>query len=207
MENQTSTKERIIYQSLKLFSQKGYDGVSMREIAAAVGIKGASIYNHFKGKEEIFTAIFEEMKNKYSFAAMSMNIPSESNSDTAMLYHNTSEQQLQIMAEGIMRFFTLNEFVAMFRRLLVSEQFKSEIAAQFYNEYYVEAAVSFQASIFAEMQKGGDFSGFDTRIMAIHFYSPVFYILEKFDLGTPFEECMELIKKHVHQFCKIYNQK
>ena len=54
MEKLNSTKERIIFESLNLFSQKGYDGVSMRDIAAAVGIKGASIYNHFKGKEEIF---------------------------------------------------------------------------------------------------------------------------------------------------------
>ena len=54
-----STKQKILYESLKLFSNKGYDGVSMREIASAVGIKGASIYNHFKGKEDIFQGIFE----------------------------------------------------------------------------------------------------------------------------------------------------
>ena len=53
-----TTKKRIIIESLRLFASKGYDGVSMREIAAAVGIKGASIYNHFKGKEDIFLAIF-----------------------------------------------------------------------------------------------------------------------------------------------------
>lgn len=50
MEKEMTTKEKIVYQSLGLFSQKGYDGVSMRENAAAVGIKGASLYNHFSGK-------------------------------------------------------------------------------------------------------------------------------------------------------------
>ena len=44
-----TTKERIIYESLRLFSEKGYDGVSMREIAAAVEIKAASLYAHFEG--------------------------------------------------------------------------------------------------------------------------------------------------------------
>ena len=40
MEKVISTKEKILITSLKLFSEKGFDGVSMREIAAAVGIKG-----------------------------------------------------------------------------------------------------------------------------------------------------------------------
>ena len=50
--NFKTTKERIIYESLRLFSEKGYDGVSMREIAAAVEIKAASLYAHFDGKDE-----------------------------------------------------------------------------------------------------------------------------------------------------------
>ena len=49
MNIEKNTKQKIIEESLKLFSEKGYEGVSMREIASAVGIKGASIYNHFKG--------------------------------------------------------------------------------------------------------------------------------------------------------------
>lgn len=54
----TSTREKILSESLDLFSKKGYHGTSMREIAKAVGIKGSSIYNHFSGKEEIFSELF-----------------------------------------------------------------------------------------------------------------------------------------------------
>ena len=42
-----TTKERIIDQALDLFSRKGYDGVSVRDISGAVGIKESSLYNHF----------------------------------------------------------------------------------------------------------------------------------------------------------------
>ena len=38
-----NTKEKIFYVSLDLFSQKGYDSVSLREIADEVGIKKSSI--------------------------------------------------------------------------------------------------------------------------------------------------------------------
>ena len=55
----TTTKERIIDAAIGLFSEKGFEAVSMNEIAAVVGIKKASIYFHFRSKEEIMEAIFE----------------------------------------------------------------------------------------------------------------------------------------------------
>ena len=52
-----TTKERITEEALTLFSEKGYKGTSVKDIADAVGIKDASLYKHFKSKEEIFNAI------------------------------------------------------------------------------------------------------------------------------------------------------
>lgn len=39
--------------ALEMFATKGYDATSIRDIAAAVGIRGASMYHHFEAKEEI----------------------------------------------------------------------------------------------------------------------------------------------------------
>ena len=39
-----NTKETILFESLKLFADKGYDGVTVRDIAAEVGIKQSSLY-------------------------------------------------------------------------------------------------------------------------------------------------------------------
>ena len=49
-----TTKEKITETALDLFSQRGYDGVSVRDIARAVGIRESSIYNHFQGKRAVF---------------------------------------------------------------------------------------------------------------------------------------------------------
>ncbi|MFT4973632.1 MAG: AcrR family transcriptional regulator, partial [Saprospiraceae bacterium] len=48
-----SRKEEIKSAAARLFRKKGYSATSMRDIATAVGIKAASIYNHFKGKQEL----------------------------------------------------------------------------------------------------------------------------------------------------------
>lgn len=59
------TKQRILEKSLELFSAKGYDAVSVGEIAKAVGIKAPSLYNHFPSKQAIFDAIVESTAAHY----------------------------------------------------------------------------------------------------------------------------------------------
>lgn len=53
------TKNRILDVSIDLFSEFGYDGVSIRQIAGEVGIRESSIYNHYSNKESILKAILD----------------------------------------------------------------------------------------------------------------------------------------------------
>ncbi len=66
-----NNKEKIFDVSIDLFSEYGYDGVSIRQIAKEVGIKESSIYNHYKSKESILDAILEY----YIDRMMSNDIP------------------------------------------------------------------------------------------------------------------------------------
>jgi len=52
-----STRERILDVALDLFTDQGFDGTSMREIAARLGISKPAIYHHFASKEEILMAL------------------------------------------------------------------------------------------------------------------------------------------------------
>lgn len=57
MKETTSLKERIIEESLKLFSVKGYMSTSITDIIEAVGTSKGGFYNHFKSKEQLFHEI------------------------------------------------------------------------------------------------------------------------------------------------------
>ncbi len=59
------TKRLILEKALELFTDKGYEGSSMDDIAKAVGIRKASLYAHFEGKERIFSAIFDDILAEY----------------------------------------------------------------------------------------------------------------------------------------------
>jgi AcrR family transcriptional regulator len=44
---------------LEVFSKRGFDGATVRQIAAKVGVSDPALYAHFKGKQEIFEALLK----------------------------------------------------------------------------------------------------------------------------------------------------
>ncbi len=53
----SSTRERILNVALDLFTEKGFDGASLREIAERLGVTKAAIYYHFASKDDILMAL------------------------------------------------------------------------------------------------------------------------------------------------------
>jgi AcrR family transcriptional regulator len=45
--------------AIKLFTDRGYNNVTMRNIAGTVGIKASSIYNHFPSKHDILVCLYD----------------------------------------------------------------------------------------------------------------------------------------------------
>jgi AcrR family transcriptional regulator len=58
-----NTKRAIFDSAIKVFSDNGYDGATMDDIAAMAGVAKGTLYYHFKSKEEIFKYIITEGMN------------------------------------------------------------------------------------------------------------------------------------------------
>ena len=50
-------RDAIVSAAARFFAERGYAAVGMRDVAEAVGVRGASLYHHFASKEEILYAI------------------------------------------------------------------------------------------------------------------------------------------------------
>ncbi len=61
-----SRKEEIISVASRLFNEKGYTAVSMRDIATAMDIKASSLYNHIKSKQEILSEIILKVAEEFT---------------------------------------------------------------------------------------------------------------------------------------------
>lgn len=61
-----SKKKDILQAAMKLFAEKGVDGVSVKEIGAAAGVTDAAIYKHFTNKDAVAAEAFEEYCSSYT---------------------------------------------------------------------------------------------------------------------------------------------
>lgn len=59
-------KQEIIHTAAKLFKEKGYSAVTMRDLAAAMGIKAASLYNHIASKQDILKIIIISIAEEFT---------------------------------------------------------------------------------------------------------------------------------------------
>jgi AcrR family transcriptional regulator len=53
------TRQLILDAALDLFADKGFFGTSLRDVAAAVGVRESALYNYFAGKDALFDALLE----------------------------------------------------------------------------------------------------------------------------------------------------
>ena len=57
------TRQAILDAALDLFAEKGFFGTSLRDVAAAVGVRESALYNYFTGKDALFEALLADHQN------------------------------------------------------------------------------------------------------------------------------------------------
>jgi AcrR family transcriptional regulator len=97
----------IFREAIPLFSQSGFSGVSMRQVANAVGVSIATLYHHFPDKQTLYLRCIEE-----AFAIKAEGL------EEVLSQQGTKEVQLQ---RFIYRFTCLMSDDSHFRRLLQRE--------------------------------------------------------------------------------------
>ena len=192
------TKERILYAALDLISEKGYDGVGVDLIAENAGLKGPSLYRHYKGKEDIFHSLIDMVESHYI---------------EGFGFKNTQEgfpesmDDLTESAMGRIQFTMHDDVIRKTRRILAMEQFRSERMAELTTRYHLENLQEFYADIFAEMMEKGVLKQDDPKYLALEFVAPVTLLIHIYDRQPEREtEVLERIRKHFEHFAKVYGR-
>lgn len=180
-----NTKEKILVQSLKLFSINGFEAVSIRTIADAVGIGNSALYKHYKSKREIFDSIVQMEKERYLQACSS-----------AMEKMKDLENVKKITLE-MFKFQTTDESIVAFRRLLLIEKFRDPEIAEIYKNFFIDIPIQYQIKIFKKLQKNGLMIQGNAQVFAMELYSP-FYLYHFVEFEP--EKLFPLLRKHVEYF-------
>ncbi len=200
-----TTREKILKESLRLFSEKGYSDVFVSDIAKAVGIKAPSLYKHFKNKQEIFSDILEMLKNEYAEQTSTMIINGNDNTADADIYAEMSEEVLIQTGQGLFLYFLHDENVRLFRKMLTLEQFKNSELSKLYTKQYFDDPLMYQTGLMAMLTEKGVLKSENPQIMTLHFYSPIYMLLTMCDREPSREnEAMKMLTEHIKQFNQLY---
>ena len=205
-----NTREKILIEALGLFSVNGFDAVSVRDIAQAVGIKESSLYNHFRNKQDIFDTILVEYSGRMESLFHSMQLTGENmqftvDERTVNMYRNMAKEQFSFVAGQIFDYYFADQLNVKLRRLLTIEQYRNEHIGKLFRDLSFDGAIRFQSALFAALMQAGAFKQCDPEMLALAFFSPIFLIFYKFDNDEKsILEAKALFMRHIEHFTQTY---
>ena len=205
-----NTKELILEEALKQFSKKGYDGTSMSDIAAPLGISKAALYKHFASKQQIFDRIIVESEEKYKdfFEKLSVHLGNgknvELNKKDVDVYTGISAEGLSENVLTFVRFSMTDEYSKQVRQMMTISQFQSKELGEMYTKRYVDAMLGYDEKLFEQLIQNGAIKKGDPKVLAAMFYAPVTMYMGIWDREpNRAKECEKAIKNYVEQFFQM----
>lgn len=205
---QEDTRQKILDKALELFSTRGYDSVSVGEIANAVGIKAPSLYNHFSGKQAIFDAIVESTAAQYEADTDKIDIHVQDVKQDIPIFTEITEDALFEKVRQIFEYSLHNETISRFRRMMTIEQFRSPELAALYSQRYVSRILDYHAGIFRALIATGEIQAGEPDALAMMYVAPVLTLISVCDRQPEREsECLEKLREHVCLFFHMVHEK
>jgi len=198
-----STKERILNEALRLFSEKGYSDVFVGDIAEAVGIKAPSLYKHYKGKQEIFDSCVERFYERMTQVRNELLLSETENSE--LIYMNSDVNKIVELSKALFMFYWKDEVASRFRKMLMMERYKNPELNRIYEDLFVNGSIEYEETVFSSLISNGLIKKEDPHVVALRFYSPIYYLLQKYDMHPEQEQDAEKeLISMVKEFCETY---
>lgn len=190
------SRDRILDDSLVLFSEKGYAATTMRDIAETVGMKAASLYNHFKGKQELFDALIER-ETSYVESTVRDAGAIASPEDDPHPYSCAKGQALSSLVWNSYAPFFDDARIKLFMRMLASNRYGEDRFRALYTTVFIERPIELQKAIFSHLIDAGVFAPCDIEFAAMEFHGPMLMLIEQ---EVPADHARAFCLRHVVQF-------
>lgn len=199
----TSTRQRALDAALELFSRRGYQAVSMGDIAGALGIKAPSLYKHFKGKEELYAALFPLLEEHYAEVWSAAGRRQEQLEYDLQALGVLSMEQLEQETLAWLQAEMDDARAVAFRRLMASGQEPTSAEHWLWTEPLALYEGFFTRLIQREILRRGD-----PHVMAVEYLAPVFQLLALRDRSPARQsDYLGEIRQHIRQFHRVFAHK
>lgn len=198
-----STKERILEEALKLFSQSGYMGTSMNDIATKLGVTKAALYKHYASKQEILDSIVERMNQMDIERSKKYEMPEGNMEEVIAGYKSTALDKIKQYTKVQFLHWTEEEFPCCFRKMLTLEQYREPEMTKLYQNYLAEGPVTYIEKIFEGLTEDSK----DARQLALDFYGPIFLLYSIYDGAEEKQSVIDMVERHVERFSYMFERR
>lgn len=198
-----TTKQKILNEALTLFSEKGYSAVYVGDIADAVGIKAPSLYKHYKSKQAIFDSCVEVFSERMEQVRNKLRLPYTLNADID--YQTASMETIIEIAINLFVFYLQDDVATKFRKMLMIERYHNAELNELFENLFIDGVVRHEEKIFSDLIDAKIIKKENPHIIALRFYTPIFYLLQKYDMHPDMlEEAKQELTLMVQEFCNTY---
>lgn len=197
------TRLRIMDAAMKLFAEKGFSNTTTKDIAAALGIKDASLYNHFRSKQEIFDAAVESYTGELAILLRESGAVAHPEDDASPYAASDGSAVTQTVLCSLQPLFEDFHSILL-RHVLESNRYTDKHCQYLYQEIFIERPLSIQEKIFHNLVEHGTFVPCDARLSALEFYGLPYLLLVQ---DTPWDKARPLIERHIADFNAIHQSK
>ena len=190
------TKERILAAALDMFSQKGYEGTNIRELAASLGLVKSGIYKHYESKEDIWNALLDRMIAYYGERFGSTeHLPPVPDTVEEFITMTMRMANLTIHDEQIVKT----------RKVLTLEQFRDDRARELATKHFLTGLTEMFTHIFAGMMDKGLIQRDDPAMLAFAYTTPVSALIHLCDREPEkTEDAIRKIEAFSRHFIQVY---
>lgn len=195
------TKNTILRCALDLFSVKGYEAVSTREIAEAVGVQKGALYHHFKNKQDIFDNIVAMVEEHAASLNKEMKAPNIMEESADFSYQSMSKDDLIELSCMMFKAYMSDDIIMKFRRMYAIEQYRSEEIAARYNQFFIDSMLDRVANMNKELMDRGVYKQADPKVVAVQYFAPMYMLIQRYDSKPEqLEQALEILKAHLSLF-------
>lgn len=200
-----STKERFLFEAMRLFGERGYDSVSMKDLAKAVGVVPSALYKHYSSKKALYDEIIVEYKEGYVRNMQRLKVDyAEHPEEKEKLIEMTEAEQIE-RAQGLLYNALHHPWANAFRKFMTVEQYHNKELAEIYDKTYYKDQVWQHGAFFRVLMDAGKMKEGNEYLLAFQYISPVSLLICMCDREPDKEEwAMEEIEKHVKEFNRNY---
>lgn len=196
------TKDRILQIALELFSQRGYLGTSMSDIAKQLNITKAALYKHYTCKQEILDSIVDKMRRTDYEIAEKYEMPEEEPDGFADEYINTPVSKIYSYSMAQFDYWTKEEFPSCFRKMLTLEQYRDKSMAKLYHDYLATGPLEYMAAVFRSVAQSDD----EAMQLALEFYGPMFLLYSVYDGAENKAGISLMLDAYIKQFISKFKE-